>query len=95
MYFIFTRMLGESYGRRIGSLLLCLCDVFRALLIVSSPCVPEAHPATNMLLFSEDFFFFPLSFSFKLLLFDQIDRQLLSGTECHIHLVSEYCSLLQ
>ena len=32
MYFVFTRMPGESYRRRLGSLLLCLCDVFRALI---------------------------------------------------------------
>ena len=30
MYLVFTRMLGESYCRRVMSLL-CLCDVFRAL----------------------------------------------------------------
>ena len=32
MYLIFTRMPGESYRRRLRSLLLCLCDVFRALI---------------------------------------------------------------
>ena len=34
MYLVFTRMtINESYGRRrLGSLLLCLCDVFRALM---------------------------------------------------------------
>ena len=32
MYLVFTRMPGESYRRRLGSLLLCLCDVFRALI---------------------------------------------------------------
>ena len=31
MYLVFTRMQGESYRRRLRSLLLCLCDVFRAL----------------------------------------------------------------
>ena len=30
MYLVFTRMPGESYCRRLRSLLLCLCDVFRA-----------------------------------------------------------------
>ena len=30
MYFVFTRMLGESYCRQLRSLWLCLCDVFRA-----------------------------------------------------------------
>ena len=30
---LFTRMPGESYRRRLRSLLLCLCDVFRALII--------------------------------------------------------------
>ena len=38
MYLVFTRMPGESYRRRLGSLLLCVCDVFRAL-INSSVCV--------------------------------------------------------
>ena len=33
MYLVFTRMPGESYSRRLGSLLLCLCYVFRALII--------------------------------------------------------------
>ena len=37
MYLVFTRMPGESYRRRLRSLLLCLCDVFRAL--INSPCV--------------------------------------------------------
>ena len=32
MYLVFTRMPGESYRRRLGSLFLCLCDVFRALI---------------------------------------------------------------
>ena len=32
MYLVFTRMPGESYRRRPWSLLLCLCDVFRALI---------------------------------------------------------------
>ena len=33
MYLAFTRMPGESYRRRLGSLLpLCLCDVIRALI---------------------------------------------------------------
>ena len=32
MHLVFTRMPGESYRRRLGSLL-CLCDVFRALII--------------------------------------------------------------
>ena len=31
-YFVFTRMPGDSYRRRLGSLLLCLCDVFRAVI---------------------------------------------------------------
>ena len=31
LYLVFTRMLGESYRRRLGSLLLHLCYVFRAL----------------------------------------------------------------
>ena len=32
MYLVFTRMQGESYRRQLRSLLLCLCDVFRALI---------------------------------------------------------------
>ena len=32
MCLVFTRMPGESYRRRLTSLLLCLCDVFRALI---------------------------------------------------------------
>ena len=32
MYLEFTRMPGESYRRRLRSLLLCLCDVIRALI---------------------------------------------------------------
>ena len=32
IYLVFTRMPGESYRRRLRSLLLCLCDVFRALM---------------------------------------------------------------
>ena len=32
VYLAFTRMPGESYRRRLGSLLLCLCDGFRALI---------------------------------------------------------------
>ena len=31
-YLVFTRMSGESYRRRLRSVLLCLCDVFRALI---------------------------------------------------------------
>ena len=32
MYLVFTRMPGESYRGRFMSSLLCLCDVFRALI---------------------------------------------------------------
>ena len=32
MYLVFTRMPGESYRRRLRSLSLCLCCVFRALI---------------------------------------------------------------
>ena len=32
MYLVFTRMTGETYRMRLRSLLLCLCDVFRALI---------------------------------------------------------------
>ena len=33
VYFVFTRMPGESYSSRTRFLLRCLCDVFRALII--------------------------------------------------------------
>ena len=32
MYLVFTRTPGENYRRRLRSLLLCLCDVFRPLI---------------------------------------------------------------
>ena len=32
LYLVFKRMPDESYRRQLGSLLLCLCDVFRALI---------------------------------------------------------------
>ena len=32
MYLVFIRMPGESYRRRLRSLLLCLCDVFQVLI---------------------------------------------------------------
>ena len=32
MYLVFIRILRESYRRRLTSLLMCLCDVFRALI---------------------------------------------------------------
>ena len=32
IYLVFTRMPGESYRRRVTSLLLCLCDIFLALM---------------------------------------------------------------
>ena len=32
IYLEFTRMPGRSYRRRLGSLVVCLCDVFRALI---------------------------------------------------------------
>ena len=40
MYLVFTHLPGESYCRRLGSLLLYLCYVFRALInsLVSSFC---------------------------------------------------------
>ena len=41
MYLVFTRMPGLSYHRRLRSLLLCLCDVFRAL--INSLCVLILH----------------------------------------------------
>ena len=33
MYLVFTVMPGESYGRRLRSFLLSLCDVFPALIV--------------------------------------------------------------
>ena len=32
MYLVFIHMPGKSYHRRLGSLLLCLCEVFQALI---------------------------------------------------------------
>ena len=37
MYLVFTRMPGKSYCRRLRSLLLCLCDVFRPFCV---DCIP-------------------------------------------------------
>ena len=34
VYLVFTHVPGESYRRRLRSLLLCLCDVFQALLLI-------------------------------------------------------------
>ena len=34
MSLVFIRMLGESYRRRFGSLLMCSCDVSRAFVVV-------------------------------------------------------------
>ena len=42
MYLVFTRMPGESYCTRLGSLLLCLCYVFQAVPVVefiNVPCI--------------------------------------------------------
>ena len=41
-YFEFTRMPGERYRRRFESLLLCLCDVFRTLIISRVLILPHA-----------------------------------------------------
>ena len=41
MYLVVTRVPGESYRRRLTSLLLCLCYVFRAL--IKSLCVLILH----------------------------------------------------
>ena len=49
MYLVFTRMPGESYRRRLGFLLLCLCYVFRALL---SRRFPEITGEDNLTVFS-------------------------------------------
>ena len=37
MYLVFTRMPGESYRRRLKSLLLYFCYVFRALIVLLIP----------------------------------------------------------
>ena len=44
MYLVFTRPPGESYRRRLGSLLLHLCYVFRALI---NFLVCRCHPTAN------------------------------------------------
>ena len=41
MYRVLTHMPGESYRRRLRSLLLCLCDVFRA--FITSFCLLILH----------------------------------------------------
>ena len=53
MYKVFTRMPGESYRRRLRSLLLCLCYVFRALInfLVCWFCTS----ALGLVLFQTDF----------------------------------------
>jgi len=44
MYLVSTRMPGESYRRRLGSLLLYLCYVFRALInSLVCCCVQSVH----------------------------------------------------
>ena len=49
MYHLSTPMPGESYRRRLRSLLLCLCDVFRAL-IISLMCmlIPKKESTCNV-----------------------------------------------
>ena len=46
MYLVFTRMPGESYRRRLKSVLLDLCYVFRALnnSLVCSTCIIKCNP---------------------------------------------------
>ena len=46
MYLVFTRMPGERYPGRLRSLLLCLCDVFRAL----TPLCVDSLPHSPLLL---------------------------------------------
>ena len=50
MYLVFTRMPGESYSRRLRSLLVCSCDVFPAL--IHTPCVFDLG-AVGLILFRE------------------------------------------
>ena len=40
MYLVFTRMPGESYRRRLGSLLACCCGIFRTLINLSWVLIP-------------------------------------------------------
>ena len=64
-YLVFTRMLGENYRRRLRSLLLCVCGVFRALINSLVGCF------SCSLLFEHlnqiPFYFFSLSFFFDLI----------------------------
>ena len=52
MYFVFTRIPGESYFRRLWSLLLCLCDVFRA----------QSTQVADIYIFFVLFFVMPIQF---------------------------------
>ena len=56
MYLVFTRMPGESYRRRLRSLLLCLCYVFRAL-ITSLVCWSCRWVFVWSVLFQDDDYF--------------------------------------
>ena len=49
-YIVFTRMPGESYPRRLRSLLLCLCDVFRTL----NPCASFKRLSNPCVLIMQD-----------------------------------------
>ena len=46
MYLVFTRMPGENYRRRLGTLLLYLCYVFPGL--INSLCVDYARALINV-----------------------------------------------
>ena len=52
MYLVFTRMPGESYRRRLRSLLLYLCYVFRALInsLVCCCCSDDCHLVPDVML---------------------------------------------
>ena len=47
MYFVFTRMPGESYRSRLRSLLSCLCDVFRAFVLCQHMVLFIQHSAIS------------------------------------------------
>ena len=51
MYLVFTRMPSESYRSRLKSLLLCLCDIFRALINSFMCCLSTAEGTSSRLRF--------------------------------------------
>ena len=52
MYLVFTRMPGDSYHRWLRSLLLCLCDIFQALINSLACRCPTPNPLQSPEVFS-------------------------------------------